>query len=109
MAITALLSALRQHSFVPISLLSDGEGAIASCQNTMRTFAVRFNPTGPGQHVPTVERAIRTIKSKVRGILNTLPYGLPSQWLVYLVQFVVMRINCMPQPKRDVYWHKIQL
>jgi len=104
MAITALLSALRQRNFVPISLLSDGEGAIASCQNTMRSFAVRFNPAGPGQHVPTVERAIRTIKSKVRGILNILPYSLPSQWLVYLVQFVVMRINCMPM-RQSHGWH----
>ena len=43
----------------------------------MGSLGVRFNSAGPGQHVPTVKRAIRTIKSKVRGIIKILPYSLP--------------------------------
>ena len=62
----------------------------------MRSLGVRFNPAGPGQHLPMTERGIRTIKSKVRGILNTLPYNLAVRWLMYLVQFVVTRISYMP-------------
>ena len=50
LAIAALLYAHRGRNFVLISLLTDGKDAI-----------------GPGQHVPTVERTIRTIKSMVRG------------------------------------------
>ena len=61
---------------------------------------VWFNPAGPGQHVPTVERAIRTIKSMVSGIINSLP----TQWLMYLAQFVVTRINCMPM-RQNLGWH----
>ena len=60
-----------------ISLMSDDEGTIAPCQAVMQSLSVRFNPAGPGQHVPTVERVIRTIRSKVRGIINTLTYCLP--------------------------------
>ena len=67
----------------------------------------RFDPAGPGQHVPTVERAIRNIKSKVRGIINTLPYRLPIQWIIYLVEFVTTRINCMPmRPSHG--WHSLK-
>ena len=94
-AIGALLKALCKRNIVPISLLSDGEGAIAICIDIMRSLGIRFNPVGPGQHVSTVERSIRTVKSMVRGILNNLPYNLPLRWLMYLVQFVVTRVNCM--------------
>ena len=68
MDIAALLSALRERNFMPISLLSDGEGVIALCQAFMRPLGIRFNPAGPGQHVTTVERAIRTIMVKVGGL-----------------------------------------
>ena len=66
-------------TLVPISLLLDSEGAIALSKAFMRSLNVRFNPAGPGQHIPAVERAIRTINSKVRGIINTLPYSLSIQ------------------------------
>ena len=104
-AIVALLCALLERNFVPISLLSDGEGVIALYQAVMRSLVdVGFNPAGPGQDVPTVESSISTIKFKVRGIINTLPYSLPSQWLMYLVLFVVTSINCMPM-RQSHGWH----
>ena len=62
-AISALLSALREHNVMPISLLSDGEGVIS----------------GPGQDEPTVERVSRTIKSEVRRLMITQPYSLHIQ------------------------------
>ena len=75
LAIAALLKALRERNFVLISLLSDGEGAIPLCVDVMRSLGVRFDPARPSQYVPTMEGSIRTIESKVRGILNTLPYN----------------------------------
>ena len=67
LAISAMLKALRERKFVSINLLLDGEGAIALCIDIMRSLGVKFNPAGPDQQVPTVERDIRDIKSKVRG------------------------------------------
>ena len=61
----------------------------------MSHLGVEFNPEGPDRHVSTVERAIRTIKSKVRGIMNILPYNLPARWLIYLMQCVLTKPNCM--------------
>ena len=58
LAIAAMLKALRERNFVPISLLSDGEGAITLCTDIMRSPGERINPAGQGQHVPTVEAGI---------------------------------------------------
>ena len=88
LAIAALVKAHCERNFIPISLLSDSKGAIALCTDSMRSLGVRFKPAGPGKQVPTVKRSISTVKSKVRVILNTLPYNLPVRWLMYLEQFV---------------------
>ena len=44
LAMSALLCALRGRNFVLISLLSDGEGAIALCTAVMRSLGAKFNP-----------------------------------------------------------------
>ena len=64
-----------ERNCVPISRLSDSEGAFALCTDIMRSLGVRFNPAGPNQHVFKMERGIQTIKSNVGGIPNTLPYN----------------------------------
>ena len=48
---------------------------------------------GNNEHVPIVERKIRVIMERVRGIINTLPYRLPARLLPLLVLFCVNRIN----------------
>ena len=63
-AIAALLKALRDRNFIPISLLS----ITALCTDTMRSLGVRFNPAGLDQHMPTVERSSRTVMSKVKRV-----------------------------------------
>ena len=95
LAIAALPDALHEGNFVPITLLSDGECAIALCTDNMRSLEVRFSPAGPTQHVLTTERGTRTSKFKASGILNALPYNLPMVWLMYLVHFVVTRGNVL--------------
>ena len=62
LAIGALLKTLRERNFVPISLLSYGEGAIALCTDMMRSLGVRFNPAGPGHQVEG-QRGLITYKS----------------------------------------------
>ena len=62
LAIAALLKALRDRNFVPISIMSNGEDAITLCVDAMRSRGVRFSLAGLGQHVPNVEKSIRTIK-----------------------------------------------
>ena len=55
---------------------------------------VVVNLTAAREHVPEIERRIRLIKERGRGIKNTLPFKkLPKLILVEMVNFVVMWLN----------------
>ena len=43
------------------------------------------NPSGPGSHVPVIERKIQEVKQRARGIINTLPYKLAACLIVQLI------------------------
>lgn len=77
-------------------ILTDGEGAIAAIVADLAKLAVVVNTAGPGEHVPLVERKIRQVKERVRGVVNTLPYRLANPLLRWLVAFAVTRINLLP-------------
>ncbi|KAL7461201.1 hypothetical protein ACHAXS_001624, partial [Conticribra weissflogii] len=58
---------------------------------------VVVNTTSAGEHVGDIERHIRTIKERGRGIVNTLPYKrMPARMLIELVYFCVMWLNAVP-------------
>lgn len=58
---------------------------------------VLVNTTSAGEHVGDIERHIRTIKERARGILRTLPYKrMSAQMVVELVYFCVMWLNAIP-------------
>jgi Reverse transcriptase (RNA-dependent DNA polymerase) len=48
------------------------------------------------EHDGIVERKIRTIKERVRGILNTVPFGISQTMEPWLVNYAVSRINLQP-------------
>lgn len=55
------------------------------------------NTTAAREHVAEIERKIRVIKERARGIVNTLPFTrLPKRILVELLHFVVMWLNNFP-------------
>ena len=52
---------------------------------------------GKGDHVPNVERSIRTIKDRCRAIIHGLPFTHYTKLMVHsLVYFVVRRLNSFP-------------
>jgi len=73
----------------------DGESAIASSyiQEKMGTSGIWLDTTSAGDAVARVERKIRVIKERVRGVINTLPFMLAWYLLDWLVQYCVYRIN----------------
>ena len=87
----------RARNFRIVTVNCDGEGAFNAVADDLRAIGIDVNPHGPGQHVSVVERSIRLIKERVRGIYNTLPYTLPASLLVWLVYFAVNRINIVPR------------
>eukprot|EP00804_Cyclotella_cryptica_P010069 CCRYP_018044-RA/>CCRYP_018044-RA protein AED:0.31 eAED:-0.77 QI:0/-1/0/1/-1/0/1/0/270 len=56
-----------------------------------------INTTAANEHVPEIERAIRLIKERARGIENTLPFtGLPKLMTIELIHFIVLWLNNFP-------------
>jgi hypothetical protein len=76
-----------------------------------------INTMAAKEHVPEVERKIRLIKKRGRGILNTLPFKkMPRLMLIELVYHVVLWLNAFPtksgvsetlSPRKIVYRHKL--
>jgi hypothetical protein len=87
-----------QHRGIKISLVRcDGEGAVSALRSMFAIEGIDLSITSEGGTVPTAERAIRTIKERARGILNTLPFALGSgKLLLGLIQHVVQVINMLP-------------
>ena len=51
---------------------------------------------GAGTAVPVVERKIRTVKERIRAIINTLPYEITEKMEEYLVKGAIYSINLVP-------------
>ena len=55
------------------------------------------NSTAAREHIMEIERRIRTIKERGRGIKNILPYKAPPKLiLIEMISFVVMWLNAFP-------------
>jgi len=76
-------------------LRCDGESAINSdyMEEKLSNAQIILDSTAHGDAVAIVERRIRTIKERVRGIYNTLPFLVCGLLLKWLVQYAVYRIN----------------
>jgi hypothetical protein len=69
------LALYKAHGFLVKYIHTDGEGAIASLSTELAgTHGIIMNPSGPGQHVASIERKAREIKERTRCIIHSLPY-----------------------------------
>ncbi|KAL7470808.1 hypothetical protein ACHAXS_011072 [Conticribra weissflogii] len=58
---------------------------------------VTINTTGANEHVGEVERCIRTLKERGRGILNTLPFTtIPKRIIIEMMYHCAMWLNAFP-------------
>lgn len=96
------IKAYEIRKFVIAVVNSDGEGGIQKIATDLAlidddiTNIPIINIVSPGQHVGQIERKNRQIKERCRSVLSSLPYILVSSLLVYLVGYVVQRINMFP-------------
>jgi len=96
-ALFSQFAVYKSQSLAVTTLLSDGEGAIASLHSEIHGLGISVNPNGANKHVGTIERNIRVVKERVRGITSTLPYLLACSLLPWLINFVVTKINLVPR------------
>jgi hypothetical protein len=50
------------------------DGQFKPLHGNLATMGVMLNMTSNNEHVPDIERYIRTVKERVRAIYNTLPF-----------------------------------
>ena len=70
------LRTLTSFGFRVESIHSDGERGVAALVDHIMASGISFNSSGPEQHKPVVERQIRVVKERARGIVSVLPLGI---------------------------------
>jgi hypothetical protein len=110
--ITRMIDLYARGGFQVGTVLMDNE--FKKLRNLVPILAI--NTTAAREHVPEVERKIRLIKERGRGILNTLPFKkMPRLILIELIYHVVLWLNAFPaksgvsetlSPRSIVYRHK---
>ena len=76
-------------------MLMDGQFDIL--RGDLADMGITLNTVARGEHVPEIERHIRTIKERVRCVYATMPFNkIPSRMLVELVYFCIFWLNSFP-------------
>ena len=96
LAVNKHLGFLYKHNYRVGCISSDNESGLPALEAELAAKGIRIEFAAPGQHVGAVERQIRTIKDRCRAIISGLPYALSKMLVIWLVLFVVTRINMMP-------------
>ena len=92
-AIKSQLADYHSHQMRVPNCTVDGEGAIVKIIPDLNNLGMIVNPAGPGDHVPRIERNIRTIKERVRCHVTTSPFNYCKLILMWCVLFCVQRLN----------------
>jgi len=81
---------------------SEKEG-LTRLDNLFGDVGIKLKHVAVNQHVMAVERRIRMIKERCRGIISTLPCRLCKKLLESLICRVTRRINMEPSSVNDGY------
>lgn len=93
-----MVSAYTQRGFSVKTLITDGERGFSAIAHELREMGITHNSSAKNDHAAEAERAIRTIKERVRGYVNTLPYTkMPTAMKVQLVYHTVFWVNSFPK------------
>jgi hypothetical protein len=85
----------KRRGFKVQVILLDNE--FEGVRDILNGYEVNINICAPNEHIPEVERKIRTVKERARGILTTLPFKvIPTIIIVHAIIFSVMWINFFP-------------
>lgn len=85
----------KSRGFQVIECRDDGE--FEKVSNGLKKLGVTFHTAALDEHVPNVERYIRTIKEKARSTYHTLPYKrFPTLMTIELIMGMVFWLNSVP-------------
>ena len=73
------------------------DGAFAGLHDVCNQLQIKLNTTSQDEHVGDVERYIRTVKERMRGISNTIPFKrLTCNMVMELAKAVIYWLNSVP-------------
>ena len=94
-SIDKVIKLYKAHVFTPRMAFADPE--FTPMKFDLAERGVILNSAAAGEHVPKIEREIRTIKEHVRCTHHTLPFKyIPAIVLVHLVYTSVLWLNAFP-------------
>ena len=97
-----LLGAIKQvkaiysrRGFIITTLLMDGQFDVLRAD--LAEIQITLNTVSNDEHVPEVERHIRTLKERARAIYNVLPFPqLPTRMVIELIHYCTFWLNSFP-------------
>jgi hypothetical protein len=96
-AMTQVINIYKMRGFKVTNCLLDGQFECLS--NQLAGLGVRVNITSRNEHVPEIERHIRTLKERARAVLTTLPFKkIPSRMLAELIYSCTFWLNSFSHP-----------
>ena len=91
----AVIHLYEQRGFRVTSIMADPEF------EPLRAVFPQLNTCGADEHIPEIERFIRTVKDRVRSVYHSLPYKyVPRLLLVHLAKAAVFWLNAFPHRDR---------
>ena len=88
-----MISVYNSRDFYIQYILADGKFRHISGYK-ISEFKCHFNYTATGEHVPEVERGVRTIKERIRCIVNTWPYTMAPQVFKISQSIRTIKVQC---------------
>jgi hypothetical protein len=78
-------------------LLMDGQFNKDNLEGEIAAFGITLNVVAADEHVPEIERYIRTIKERARSVINMLPFErYPARMIIELIYYCVFWLNSFP-------------
>jgi hypothetical protein len=75
------------------TLQSDSESGILALEERIKEASIDVDIAASNSHVKELERVLRPVKEGFRGTKSILPFGLSKKLAIYLVYYVVIRLN----------------
>ena len=69
-AIRSFIDTAKSRDFDCVHLRTDGESALGAMRDELSGRGIVLDTSGPGQHVPVIERKIQTVKERVCAHVN---------------------------------------
>jgi hypothetical protein len=94
-AIKGVRDIYRRRGFCVTHILMDGQ--FEPIRGDLAGLHITLNTVANDEHVPEVERYIRTIKDRTRSTYNSLPFNrMPARMIVEMVSHSVFWLNSFP-------------